>query len=83
MSNLIRQAASITGFDETVIAYLYNEFTEEGQEGEDFFEYLADQVGLAAFVLAAAGGGDLDDCIEAYDEGVAVTLTFDSEETEK
>lgn len=69
MSNPIAQANRVTGFHPSVVAYLYEEFLEDGQDNEDFLEYLADQVGIAAFIIAASAGMAIEGCLEAYAQG--------------
>ena len=79
MSNPIQEAVQRTGWSECVIAYLYEEFTEEfaDEVDADFFEYLADQVGTAAFVIAACGGFPVEGCLEAYAQGGSSVLDED------
>jgi hypothetical protein len=77
MSNPIQDAVRRTGWTECVVAYLYEEFTEESEQGEDFLEYLADHVGTAAFVIAASGGAPVEACLEAYAQGGASVLDDD------
>ena len=76
MSTPIDDAAKLTGFDKSVIAFLYDEFCESDEE-EDFFEYLAEYVGDAAFIIAASGGAGIDACLEAYSGGKASVLDPD------
>jgi hypothetical protein len=77
MSNPIQEAIELTGWTEDVVAYLYDEFTEQGDDDEDFFEYLADQIGTGAFVIAASGGMGIEACLEAYAQGGAALLDPD------
>lgn len=76
MSNPIQEAVRRTGWTECVIGYLYEEFTQEfdDEADADFFDYLADQVGSAAFVIAASGGCPIEACLEAYAQGGASVL---------
>lgn len=84
MSNPIQDAVRRTGWAECAVAYLYEEFTQEfaDEADADFFEFLADQVGTAAFVIAASGGYPIAACLEAYAQGRASVLDddFDVEE---
>jgi hypothetical protein len=77
MSNPIQDGTRITGWAEGVVSYLYKEFVDTVGSGEDFFEYLADHVGTAAFVIAASGGAPIDPCLEAYNQGAASVLDDD------
>lgn len=81
MSNPIQDAVRRTGWPECVVAYLYEEFIDEAEETpefhDDFFESLADQVGTAAFVIAASGGAPVEACLEAYAQGGAALLDED------
>lgn len=79
MSNPIQDAVRRTGWTECVVAYLYEEFTAEFADADffDFFDFLADQVGTAAFVIAASGGAPVEVCLEAYEQGSASILDED------
>ena len=79
MSNPIQDAVRRTGWSECVVAYIYEEFTNELADDPqaDFFEYLADQVGTAAFMIAASGGAPVEACLEAYAQGGACVLDDD------
>ena len=79
MSNPIQDAVRRTGWTKCVVAYLYEEFTQEfdDEADADFFDYLADQVGSAAFVIAASGGAPIEVCLEAYAQGGASILDED------
>jgi hypothetical protein len=76
----IKEAVERTGFSPDVIEYLYDEFIEETND-EDFFEYLADQVGGAAFIIAASDEASIGNCLAAYDAGFrsVVDETFDAQ----
>jgi hypothetical protein len=76
----IKEAVERTGFSPDVIEYLYDEFIEETND-EDFFEYLADQVGGAAFIIAASDEAPIGTCLAAYDAGFrsVVDETFDAQ----
>ena len=76
----IKEAVERTGFSPDVIEYLYDEFIEETND-EDFFEYLADQVGSAAFIIAASDEAPIGTCLAAYDAGFrsVVDETFDAQ----
>jgi hypothetical protein len=76
MSNPIQQGTKLTGWSEDVVSYLYEEFCDI-EEGEDFIEYLADQTGIAAFVIAASEGMPVTMCLEAYDQGRSCVLDED------
>jgi hypothetical protein len=69
MSTIIDQAIARTGWEPSVVSYLYDEFVE-GEESGDFLEYIADQVATAAFVVAAANGLGVGACLEAYAHGL-------------
>ena len=75
MSTPIDDAVKLTGFDKSVISFLYDEFIEE--TGDNFLNYLADYVGDAAFIIAASGGANIDACLEAYFGGKASVLDPD------
>lgn len=77
MSNPIREAVRLTGWTDCVVSYLYDEFVNECEDDEDFLEYLADQIGTAAFVIAASGGAPIEVCLEAYAQGGASILDED------
>ena len=82
MSNPIQDAVRRTGWTECVVAHLYLEFVVETEDTavdahDDFFEFLADQVGTAAFVIAASGGAPVEACLEAYAQGGASILDED------
>lgn len=76
----IKEAVERTGFSPDVIEYLYDEFIEETND-EDFFEYLADQVGGAAFIITASNEASIGNCLAAYDAGFrsVVDETFDAQ----
>lgn len=76
----IKEAVERTGFSPDVIEYLYDEFIEETDDA-DFLEYLADQVGGAAFIIAASDEAPIGNCLAAYDAGFrsVVDDTFDAE----
>lgn len=76
----IKEAVERTGFSPDVIEYLYDEFIEETND-EDFFEYLADQVGGASFIIAASNEAPIGNCLAAYDAGFrsVVDETFDAQ----
>ena len=79
MTNLedqFREASRVTGWDPSIISYLYDEYVNEDAE-DDFFEYLADLVGNAAFVIAASQGAGVTVCLEAYAHGVDSVLDED------
>jgi len=76
----IKEAVKRTGFSPDVIEYLYDEFVEETND-EDFFDYLADQVGSAAFIITASDEAHISTCLAAYDAGFrsVVDETFDAQ----
>lgn len=67
MSTPIDQAIAVTGWDKSIIAYLYDEFVETDEE--DFLDYIADYVGDTSFTIVAANGGNLDACLAAFAQG--------------
>jgi hypothetical protein len=71
-----QEASRVTGWEPQVISYLYDEYTNEPSD-QDFFEYLADLVGNAAFVIAASQGIGIAACLEAYAHGVDSVLDED------
>lgn len=71
------QALQITGWDPHVIDCLYKEFIDDELEGEDFLEYIANAVGDCAFIIAAANGMNLEQCLTAYEHGVDSVLDED------
>ena len=73
LNDQFREASRVTGWEPEVISYLYDEYVNEDAE-DDFFEYLADLVGNAAFVIAASQGIGLAACLEAYAHGVDSVL---------
>lgn len=81
MPNPIQDAVRRTGWAECVVAYLYEEFADETEDvaeaHDDFFEFLADQIGTAAFVIAASNGAPVEVCLEAYAQGSASILDED------
>lgn len=55
---------------ESVISNMYEEYEMEMEllGGEySFFDYLIEEFANAAFIHAAVDGGDIVDCLEAYD----------------
>jgi hypothetical protein len=67
---IIAQAVELTGFKESVVSYLLEEFLEtENEHGVDFFGYLGELLGDSSFILAAAKGLNIDGCLAAYDYG--------------
>lgn len=72
MSTPIDQAVQVTGWDKSVIAFLYDEFVQTDED--DFLDYVAEYVADAAFVIAAVNGRSIDGCIAAYTEGRASVL---------
>jgi hypothetical protein len=76
LDDQFREASRVTGWEPQVISYLYDEYVNEDAE-DDFFEYLADLVGNAAFVIAASQGIGIAACLEAYAHGVDSVLDED------
>jgi hypothetical protein len=76
LNDQFRESSRVTGWEPEVISYLYDEYVNEDAE-DDFFEYLADLVGNAAFVIAASQGIGLAACLEAYAHGVDSVLDKD------
>ena len=76
LNDQFRESSRVTGWEPEVISYLYDEYVNEDAE-DDFFEYLADLVGNAAFVIAASQGIGLAACLEAYAHGVDSVLDED------
>lgn len=67
---IIAETIALTGFKESVVVYLLEEFLEtENQDGVDFFEYLGGMLGDASFILAASKGLSIDGCLAAHDYG--------------
>ena len=75
MSTPYDKAIEVTGWDPSVVAYLYDEFIDD--EGSDFLEFLGDQVGAAAFVIAACNGLKVTTCLEAYAHGFESVINED------
>jgi len=72
------QALQITGWDPHVIDCLYKQFIDDQlEDGEDFLEYIAHAVGDCAFIIAAANGMNLEQCLTAYEHGVDSVLDED------
>lgn len=71
------RAIQITGWDPKVVDSLFAEFIEEELEGEDFLEFIANEVGNCAFIIAASNGMSLEQCLVAYEHGVASVLDED------
>lgn len=67
----IEQAIEYTGFKRSVVEYLWDEFIDIEVEGT-FFEYLAEQLGVASFVIAASNGLSINGCLAAYDHGASI-----------
>lgn len=52
----------------SVIENLYEEYLLEGfEDGYTFDDYLVEEFAQAAFIFAAIEGGDVVECLEAYD----------------
>lgn len=68
---ILDEAIEKTGFNESVLEFLWDEFIEDPNY-EDFFEYLGEMLGDAAFVIAASKGFNISGCLEAYDVGYTI-----------
>ena len=80
---LIDELVELTGFKQSVIEFLYDEYLEEQSE-ETFYEYLGKILGDGAFVIAAAKGFSINGCLAAYDYGyqtVTDGITFEDLES--
>jgi hypothetical protein len=75
MSTPYDKAIEVTGWDPSVVSYLHDEFVED--DGDDFLEYLGDQVATAAFVIAASNGLGISTCLEAYAHGFESVINED------
>jgi hypothetical protein len=73
MFNPIDNAQRRSGWEPSVINYLYEEFVDN-QEPGDFLDYIADQVATAAFVIAASNGMGIVKSLEAYAHGLESVL---------
>jgi hypothetical protein len=71
------QAIQITGWDPKVVDSLYAEYMEQEDDGENFLEFIANEVGNCAFIIAASNGMTLEQCLVAYEHGVASVLDED------
>lgn len=68
---IIDEAIEKTGFKRSVVEFLWDEFLEDPNRG-DFFEYLGEMLGDAAFVIAASKGFSINGCLEAFDVGYTI-----------
>ena len=75
MSTPLETAAKVTGWDPSVISYLYDEFI--AAEDDNFFDFLGEHVGVAAFVIAASNGLGIDVCLQAFDHGFESVVNED------
>jgi hypothetical protein len=75
MSTPFDKAIKITGWAPSVVSYLYDEFVENN--GEDFLDYLGEQVAIAAFVIGASNGLDVSTCLQAYAHGFESVVNED------
>jgi hypothetical protein len=69
VSEVIAEAVELTGFKESVITFLLEEFLEGPDDESDFFEHLGEMLGDASFIIAASKGFGIDGCLAAYDYG--------------
>jgi hypothetical protein len=65
---IIEEAVERTGFKQSVIELLYQDYLEE-ESDESFFEFLGELLADASFVIAASKGFGVDGCLAAYDYG--------------
>jgi hypothetical protein len=65
---LIDEIIDRTDFKRSVVEYLFDEFVEAQYDGS-FYEYVADYLGNASFVIAATKGFSINGCLAAYDYG--------------
>lgn len=57
-----------TGFARSVVEFLWDEFLEV-EDDASFFDYVAEILGNASFVIAASKGFSINGCLAAYDYG--------------
>lgn len=69
----INEVIERTDFKRSVVEFLWDEFLD--YEGDsDFFEYVAEMLGNASFIIAAAKGFSINGCLAAYDYGCQTVL---------
>lgn len=62
-----------TDFKRSVVEFIWDEYLE--YEGDsDFFEYVAEMLGNASFIIAAAKGFSINGCLAAYEHGCNTVL---------
>lgn len=62
-----------TDFKRSVVEFLWDEFQEYSGDS-DFFEYVAEMLGNASFIIAAAKGFSINGCLAAYEHGCNTVL---------
>ena len=79
--NLTRYAEYF-GLHLTVIENLLEEWEaqqEHSNDVSDFFTYIIDELARTSFMVTAVNGGNVMDCLEAYDDAIS-SLSEDSDE---
>lgn len=69
------QLAERFNIRESVLENLYEEYNLEVEAFDldyEFEEYLIEEFAQASFIIAAVNGGDVVECLEAYDDTYSV-----------
>lgn len=80
-SNLTRYSEYF-GLHLTVIENLLEEWEvqqEQSNDVMDFFNYIIEELARTSFMVTAVNGGNVMDCLEAYDDAI-ISLSEDSDE---
>jgi hypothetical protein len=80
-SNLTRYSEYF-GLHLTVIENLLEEWEVQQQQSNDvmdFFNYIIEELARTSFMVTAVNGGNVMDCLEAYDDAI-ISLSEDSDE---
>lgn len=80
----LERYAEYFGMQQSVIENIYEEYEAEVERFDtdmDFFTYMVEELSNCAFMVAALNGGNVVECLEAYDEAFSTLAdTSDDEE---